>query len=87
MRQVNLGDKVKSRVSGFVGIAQARVEWISGCVRVDVQPPLDSDGKYVESRYFDEEELDVVEPGMVRLPDVKPSGGGPDPVRPTGPPR
>ena len=38
MTKINLGDKVKCTITGFVGIAVARTEWITGCSRITIQP-------------------------------------------------
>jgi valyl-tRNA synthetase len=63
--RINLGDKVKDKVSGLVGIATARTEWLHGCVRIAVQPQEVKDGKPVDAHYIDEPQLEVVEVGVV----------------------
>jgi len=57
---VNLGDKVKCSITGFQGIAMAAHEYLHGCRRITVQPPVDKDGKVPESQTFDEPQLVVV---------------------------
>lgn len=61
MSTINLGDKVKDRITGFVGIATSRHEFINGCVQYSVTPQVDKDGKYVNPEGFDEARLEVVE--------------------------
>ena len=70
-----MGQKVKDRVSGFVGIAVARVEFLNGCVRIAIQPKVSKDGKVVGSTYFDIEQLEVVEGAKAIKIRERPSGG------------
>jgi hypothetical protein len=61
--RLSLGDRVKEAVTGFTGIAVARMIWLHGCVRIEVQSEkLDKHNKTVSST-FDEAALDVVEAG------------------------
>jgi len=58
---INLGDKVKDTVTGFTGIAVARVNWLHGCDRIIIQPiGTDKDGKIFESQHFDEPQVIVI---------------------------
>ncbi len=57
---IKLGQEVEDIVSGLTGIAVARTEWLNGCARICVQPKLDKDGKFIESRDFDEPQLIVI---------------------------
>jgi hypothetical protein len=79
---VRLGDRVKDQISGLVGIATGRAEYLYGCVRVVVSPTVEKDGKPVEGSWFDEEQLILIEAGAL-LPKSKPepaiSTGGPRP--------
>jgi hypothetical protein len=59
--KINLGDKCKDNVTGFEGIVTVRSEYISGCTRVGLQPPVGSDGKIPEAQYFDEPMLTLVQ--------------------------
>lgn len=62
---VELGDKVKDTVSGFIGIAVSRHIYLQGCHRISVQPGVDKEGKCPESQTFDEPQLMVVKSGVV----------------------
>lgn len=63
---VQLGDRVKDRITGFVGIAECRAEWLYGCVRISVRPEkFGKDGKQPDLVTFDEPQLDVVKAGAV----------------------
>ena len=58
---VNLGDKVKDTVSGFVGVAVSRHSYLNGCDRVSVQPAANNKtGKLEGSQTFDEPQLKVL---------------------------
>jgi hypothetical protein len=63
---IKLGDKVKDSVSGLVGIAVARTEYMNGCVRWAVQPQKLHNGKPVEQEYLDEQQLIVVKSARSR---------------------
>ena len=57
---IELGSKVRDRISGFEGVAVARTVWRQGCARITVQPKVDKDGKLPETASFDEPELEVL---------------------------
>lgn len=63
---IKLGNKVKDIVSGFTGIATAKVVYLNGCVQFCVNPPMPKNGKgeYIKGRYFDEEQLKKVTGGI-----------------------
>ncbi|WP_306131091.1 hypothetical protein [Roseovarius sp. MMSF_3350] len=60
-----LGDEVQDVVSGFAGIVTAKNEFLNGCRRACVSPPVDKEGKFVEERWFDIEQLRVIQRGKV----------------------
>jgi len=60
---VQLGQEVQDKISGFKGIAVARVEWLYGCVRIGVAPKVNKDGK-ADCAYFDEPQLKIVGKGV-----------------------
>lgn len=77
---IELGDKVKDQVTGFSGIVIARVEYLHGCIRFEVQPDKLLDGKPSESSQFDEPQLTLVSKAKVDVserptPEYKPPGG------------
>ena len=67
-----LGKKVKDKVTGFKGIATARVEFIGGCIQYCVKPKS-QDNKMPEGVYVDVEQLEVVGDGPEITP--RPTGG------------
>lgn len=58
---IKLGQKVRDRITGFIGIAIARTEWINGCIRIAVQAPVDKDGKHTDALSFDEPQVEVLD--------------------------
>jgi hypothetical protein len=70
---IKLGAQVKDKVSGYVGIATSRVEYLNGCVQYGVRGKVDKDNKAPEAVYIDEEQLVVFGKGISIVP--KPTGG------------
>lgn len=57
---IDLGSKVKSDISGFIGTVTSRSEHINGCNRYWVDPGVDKDGKLREGTWLDEAELKTI---------------------------
>jgi hypothetical protein len=57
---INLGDRVKCKISGAEGIVVARHDYLHSSTRYSVQPKS-FDGKPVESAGFDGPQLEVIE--------------------------
>jgi hypothetical protein len=85
---VNLGDKCRDVVTGFQGIAVGELKWLHGCRRINIEPPIDKDGKPIDGHWFDEQRVELVETrdvpdataGQAREPggiDAAPSQSGP----------
>ena len=53
MKKIKLGNQVKDIVTGFEGIATAKVEYLNGCIQYYVKPKIDEDGKYPSGQYLD----------------------------------
>lgn len=78
---IELGQKVKDKVTGFTGIATAKIKFMNGCVQFHVQsriavPKKGQMPKFPEGQYIDVEQLDVIGKSKIILnerPD--PSGG------------
>ena len=71
--EIKLGSKVKCKVTGFTGIATARVEYINGCIQYCVSPPVKKDGTKQEIEYVDVTQLEEVGKGI--NVERKPTGG------------
>ena len=78
MRTIELGDKVKDKVSGFTGIVTSYTEYLTGCDRVGVSPDkLTKDGNIISPQSFDILELDVVKKDKVKVDKESKTKGGP----------
>jgi len=56
-KEVKLGEVYTDKITGLKGVAIARIEYLNGCVRVELQPKQVKDGKPVESTWVDEQQL------------------------------
>lgn len=65
--EIKLGSKVRDKVTGFEGIATAKIEYINKCVQYCVKPPIDKDGKMVDGEYIDVEQLEIVDTEMIEI--------------------
>lgn len=74
---IELGDRVRDKITGFEGIVTASVVYLNGCVQFCVYPSVDKDGKTQDFHYIDEGQLFVVEKGVCILPQMVegPPGG------------
>lgn len=76
MENISLGAAVRDVVSGFTGIATARVEYITGFVQYCVQPEL-HEGRYDDARYFDHQQLQIIGDGVTAILQATKATGGP----------
>jgi len=74
MSEIELGDKVRCKYSGFTGIAVTRVEFINGCVQYGIVPKVTKDKQYPEEVGIDEGSLELVSPKKKKRV-VKDTGG------------
>jgi hypothetical protein len=54
---IPLGSKVKDNLTGYEGIATARVTYLYGCVHIAIQSPNLKDGVPQRERLFDEQRI------------------------------
>jgi hypothetical protein len=83
-KNIQCGDKVRCKISGYEGIVVCVTVWNNACVRIGVQAQALHDGKPVEAQYFDEGSVDVVQRNVVppaALVSVRPYAA--EPVAPT----
>lgn len=92
MEDIELGDEVKDKITGFSGIAVARTQWITGCDRITIRPrTLKKEGGIHDIETFDEQQLTIVKKRALILSDVetpkkeKRGGPGPNPTKPSNP--
>ena len=55
--KIELGNIVKDVVTGFKGVAVARVEYLNGCIQIGVKPKVLKPGTYPETEYIDIQQL------------------------------
>lgn len=80
MKEIQLGQEVKDKVTGFKGIAVAKTTFLQGCRRIVIQPKVNKEGVMSESQSFDEPDLEVIGHGILPKPE-------PEPKKPPGGPR
>lgn len=73
MSEIKLGNKVRDKVTGFTGIATAKIEYINGCIQYCVKPKVAKDNTMSEGEYIDIDELEVIR-GGIKIKST-PSGG------------
>lgn len=73
--EIDLGDQVRDRVTGYQGIVTGVHEYLQGCRRMTVQPPIDDQGKMREAYFFDEPQLDIQQKSVHTVDDS--DSGGP----------
>ena len=54
------GESVRCKVTGFKGVVISRTEWANGCIRYEVAPKVDKDGKMTTSEWIDQANLEVL---------------------------
>lgn len=87
---IKLGSNVKDSVTGYEGVAMGRTTWLYGCVRINIQGPVDKDGKVPDMICFDEDQLITVKkPKLPKKKDPKspPAGDRPMSMRRKDPAR
>ncbi len=73
---IKLGSKVKDKVTGFQGIATARIEFLNGCIQIDVVPRAKKGAeKAPEGTYIDESQLEEIKDKKVNVKKKNVGGG------------
>jgi len=66
MIKVELGDEVKDGLTGFIGIATARAEYLTGCVRVQIEAQTSSAAPV--EYWVDEQRLEIKKRAVYLIP-------------------
>jgi len=81
MKQINkstfkvpLGCRVKDKITGFEGIVISRSQWLNNCNTYGVKPSKLKDDKPIDTQWFDEPQLKIVEEDVFK---PKQKTGGP----------
>lgn len=67
MAMIHLGDKVSDRVSGLVGTAVSRTEWLNGCIQYGVQPKMKKGGTEIATWNIDQAQLSLIVKKVVKV--------------------
>lgn len=70
-----LGEKLECLVTGFRGIATARIEYINGCIQYCLVPKVGSDNKRPDGEYIDQKQLKKVGKGVTIANNYVEDGG------------
>jgi hypothetical protein len=68
MKKIKLGDMAKDTITGFTGVVTAITDNLSNCRRYGLQPRETKDGKPIDSRFFDEVQIERT--GATNIPVV-----------------
>lgn len=63
---LKIGIKAKDVITGFNGVITGKCSYITGCDQYLVQPEM-KDGTWVDSKWFDENRLEVVCSEVINL--------------------
>lgn len=76
MPNINLGDRVKDKVTSFEGIVVSITNYLQGCKRIAVQAEhLGQDGKPIEASWFDEPQVVLVKTNAIDTDKKRKNGG------------
>lgn len=74
---IKLGDKVKDEITGFIGIAVCRAEYLNGCISFEVSPATSAGNRYNEARWIDAKQLILQRRPVLKLASPRRQTGGP----------
>ncbi len=80
MMRIPLGSYVRDTVTGFEGATIGFTAYLTGCATYLVQPKT-KDGAWVESRWIDDDRLQVMTIEPVKLVQTRPGGDKAAPSR------
>jgi len=80
--EIELGDTVRDKISGFKGIAASRTEFLNGCIQYDVVPKVGKENIILEGVAIDEGSLEIIKkkpkPRVKKEKTKEESDGGPN---------
>ena len=75
MEQIELGDKVRCKYSGFKGIVVGEYKFINGCVQYAILPKCKDSNEPPKEEAIDSQSLEIIEK---HKPIIKEENGGPN---------
>lgn len=71
---IQLGQKVRDKITGFAGTVTGHCEYISGCNQTLVVPGTKEDGSLIGAEWFDDQRLEVTDATPIVLDNSKTPG-------------
>ena len=59
-QEVEIGDKVRDKITGFVGIAVSKMEFFNRCIQFGVVPRVGKDNKEPDEMFIDKNSLEII---------------------------
>jgi len=73
---INLGDKVKDTLTGYIGICYAKTQFLHGCTRIGIQAEVNQeDNKIPDNRWLDEPQGELLVKGVLKVDEERKTGG------------
>jgi hypothetical protein len=70
---IRLGVEARDIITGFEGTVTGRCEYLTGCSQYNLIPKA-KDGAYIESRWFDEQRLMIINATAIQLDNAETPG-------------
>jgi len=74
----HLGKTLQDKITGFKGIAIGHCTYLTGCNQYGLAPPVSSEGKILDTQWFDETRLNVIDNGITKEEVTGVINGGPN---------
>ncbi len=74
---IELGKRVRDKITGFEGILTGKAEYLYGCIQCCIVPAA-KDGKIEDAHWFDEGRIELVGPGILAEEVTGDKPGGPN---------
>ena len=58
---VKLGQKVRDKMTGFTGIATAKIEFLNGCVQIQIKPKAVKKDEMPDGVFVDVEQIEILD--------------------------
>ena len=76
-KEINLGDKVKDLITGFVGIVETKIECLNGCIRYGI---VEAEKKGVKNEFrtleVDSQQVKKINDGINKIKKIKQNTAG-----------
>lgn len=69
-----LGKTYSDRITGFAGVATAKIQYLTGCEQTGLQPRELRDGKPMETVWFDDQKLTATDEPSVEIDEAEFTG-------------